>query len=51
MSNNNLVEIEIKEYPDEVYEKMFDGFSEEEKKIIFDFMDTYFPINNDDWTK
>lgn len=39
------------EYSNETYENMFLGFTKEEEIIIQDFMDTYFPINEDDWSK
>ena len=51
MNNFKKFTIQIENYPDEVYENMLDGFTDEEQKIIQDFMDKFFPINDDDWTK
>lgn len=50
--NKEINEIDkLLDHPDKVYERMFDGFTKEEQKKIQDFMDEFFPINDDDWTK
>jgi hypothetical protein len=46
MKKNNM-----EENPDEAYENMFEGFTEEEQKVIQDFMDKFFPIDEKDWTE
>lgn len=48
---HNKFDIELEKFPDHIYENMFSGFTKEEQIIIQNFMDKFFPINEDDWTK
>lgn len=41
----------LMDYPDVVFENMFDCFTQEEQNQIQKVLDKCFPINDDDWTK